>query len=460
MKFSTSVYRKSVQIFTILLLLTSCVSKRMYKKGLALEKANMPIEAAEYYLVSVQKNHNNVDARIALRRTGQQVLDRDSKRFMQSYKEQNNEAAVDRYKQMRQYYHQLKGLGVNIVWNNQLDIYYEEVKDAFISSAYQKGALWLSQERFRDAATILSKVYDLNPNFRDVAEKRKEAIYEPIFRRGQRLLSEGAPRKAYSLFDHILKNGGEYRDSKLLREEALELAKITMVITPCLHGDGLGRMSSSVKPYTENAIKSNPSPFYGIKIDPKEAFFHLDLSEYLRYVHGMGANAIVRVKLNDTRYWVSDLERTKECAYTKYTEVYKDKDGNKQERTVYDKKFYYEYRASSSFRYYYQFTLISALTGEVLMTKQLEGRCSDRIRFAETKGDYRKLIPGYFEKVNKDSPKDYVKDDKRAIRSLHTLFNARNKLVPIYEMQKQAAVDMAQNIAKYACQYNGDKQVE
>ncbi|QZT35823.1 hypothetical protein K5X82_10985 [Halosquirtibacter xylanolyticus] len=443
----------------ILLLFSSCVSKRMYKKGLTLEKANMPIEAAEYYRISLIKNSKNVDARIALKRTGQLVLNDYLNTFYELYKKQENERAVDKYEQLVQYHKHLIGLGVRLNFDDKSKSYYEEVKDAFISESYQRGIKELDDENFAKAASILSKIYRLNPKYREVKEKRRVAIYEPIFRNGQQLLMEGAPRNAYYTFNKILKETGDYKDSKILKEEALEQATITMVVTPCTHVGAMGRDAGSIRPMVTDYIQRKKLPFFKVKLDPKEAFFHLDMSEYVKYVHGIGANTILKIRLLDVYYGESDLERTYKCAYTKTYEKYKDENGEEKKRAIYHKHYYREYRASSVFRYGYQYSLISTTTGEVLHTDSRKATMKDRIIFARYKGDYRHLIPGYFEDKNKDTDSDSVSDNDYAIKKLRVLFNQRDQLVPVQEMRKKAIQDISQRIANGVCEYNGDKQV-
>ena len=64
--------------FSLILALafTSCnSSKSYYKKGTQLKQAGLQDEAAEFYLLALQKNANNVDARIALKQEGQKLLE-------------------------------------------------------------------------------------------------------------------------------------------------------------------------------------------------------------------------------------------------------------------------------------------------------------------------------------------------------------------------------------------------
>ena len=64
--------------------LTGCAtSKSFAKKGKKLEDAGLVTEAANMYLVSLQKNRGNVDAKIGLKSTGQVVLNSMLQEFVQ-----------------------------------------------------------------------------------------------------------------------------------------------------------------------------------------------------------------------------------------------------------------------------------------------------------------------------------------------------------------------------------------
>lgn len=446
-------------IFLFLLILTSCVSKRMYKKGVALEKANMPLEAAGYYQTAVEKNAKNVDARIALKRTGQYVVDSYFKEFYGYYNTQENEHAVDKYRQVKSYYSHLRNLGVSLTWDDKSESYYEEVKDAFIAEAYLKGVHLLDEEKFREAAPVLDKVFQLNPNYREVKEKREVAIYEPQFRNAQFLLMEGAPRRAYGIFEKILSQTGDYKDTRLLKEEALEQATLTMVITPCGYANKMGTDARSISPMVVTHVKQNSSPFFRVKEDPKQAYFSLNYDDYIKYIYKLGANAIVKIDLLDVHYGIGDLEKRYKCAYTKSYVTYKDEEGNEKKKAVYHKTYYKEYSTSSLYRYRYQYSLVSTLTGEVLQTKTFDGRFEDKVQYALFKGNYRSLIPGYFESKDKKSDSDQVYDNERAIRELRKQFNARQRLLPVADFKERAVEDIAQKIAADIVRYNGDKQV-
>ena len=64
-----------VVLFTVLsaaLFFNSCNTSKSYsKKGVRLKEAGLSEEAAEYFLVALQKNANNIDARILLKKEGQ-----------------------------------------------------------------------------------------------------------------------------------------------------------------------------------------------------------------------------------------------------------------------------------------------------------------------------------------------------------------------------------------------------
>jgi hypothetical protein len=75
---------KFTLVFAFLTLLPACSgSKKMTKKAIQLEEANMTEEAARFYLIALEKNNTNVDAQIGLNKTGQYVLNQKTQRFLQ-----------------------------------------------------------------------------------------------------------------------------------------------------------------------------------------------------------------------------------------------------------------------------------------------------------------------------------------------------------------------------------------
>ena len=66
----------SILLLMLLITLGSCSgSKSFYKKGQKLDESGLRLEAANFYIESLKRKNSNADAIIALKKTGQFVLD-------------------------------------------------------------------------------------------------------------------------------------------------------------------------------------------------------------------------------------------------------------------------------------------------------------------------------------------------------------------------------------------------
>jgi hypothetical protein len=121
-----------------LLLAGGCASKRLAKKGVEHEQAGFYREAASYYYEALLKNDDNLDAKIGLKRTGQQVLDDKLASFMKLYEESDTESAVYAYRDAVNYFEQVKSTGVHLIFPENYHSYYQEVKRDHLAGSYEK----------------------------------------------------------------------------------------------------------------------------------------------------------------------------------------------------------------------------------------------------------------------------------------------------------------------------------
>ena len=100
---------------TLVLLMSACSgSKGLYKKGGQLEEAGMYQEATEYYINALARKKTNVDAKIALKRSGQKVLDEHLTSFYQAHAIDQHERAVESYLKAQQFRDRVKLVGVGL----------------------------------------------------------------------------------------------------------------------------------------------------------------------------------------------------------------------------------------------------------------------------------------------------------------------------------------------------------
>lgn len=81
----------------------------------------------------------------------------------------------------------------------------------------------------------------------------------------------------------------------------------------------------------------------------------------------------------------------------------------------------------------------------------------DETTYATFDGDDSKLIPGYWEQINKDSPKDVISDKSSDISDLKNLLKAKRDVMSVTQLADKAVLEMARKTAQKINQYNPEK---
>lgn len=222
--------KKILFILTVILLVTGCASKRNTKKAIKFEQAGLYEDAAEYYYIAVKKKASNVDAKLGLRKTGQQTLDKKLSDFSMVYKQADYQKAVYNYLEAEKYYNKVKGVGVELNFPDYYKEYYEEAKGDYLNKKYTDGLDKLNREDFAAALQVFEEIRRIDANYKDVKDQLIIAKYEPMYRDANQYLENGLYRKAYYTFDNVIKGAGTFKQSVTLKEEALTKGTISILV--------------------------------------------------------------------------------------------------------------------------------------------------------------------------------------------------------------------------------------
>ena len=123
------------------LLVVSCSgSKSFSKKAEKLDEAGLYAEAADMYLQSAQRNIKNIDAKIGLKKTGQQVLnDKLSVFFKNMAMGDSKGEAVSAYLEAKRYQEQVQRLGVVLEVPDHYKADFDRVKGEHLVDLYDQG---------------------------------------------------------------------------------------------------------------------------------------------------------------------------------------------------------------------------------------------------------------------------------------------------------------------------------
>jgi hypothetical protein len=447
--------KKILFLLTIILLVAGCASKRNTKKAVKFEQAGLYEDAAEYYYQAVKKKDSNVEAKLGLRKTGQQTLDKKLSDFSYSYKQADYQKAVYNYLESDNYYKKVKAVGVELNFPEYYKEYYEEAKGDYLNKKYIDGMEKLNREDFAAALQVFEEIRKIDANYKDVKDQLIIARYEPMYRDANQYLDNGLYRKAYYAFDNIIKGTGTYKQSVTLKEEALTKGTITILIINFDYPNySLKDVSSTVSSKVKGNLSKTDNPF--IKIIDQSTITSDILQDgklNLQAANLAGIKAVLSGNIADVNLNKGTVKRTEKRGYLKEVTKTKNDKGEEEEKVNYHKTEYLEFRAENSASIEVSFKLISTENNEIMASDLINLSKSDEMHYATFSGEKKKLVPGYWKSKDRKSPEDIVKDNSSDVNKLRDLLNAskeiRSTTELLDEIMNQSALKISDKIIKY-----------
>ncbi len=448
-----------------LLLLGGCASKRYTKKGAQFEAAGYYDQAAAMYYRAVIKNPKNVDAAIGLRKAGQITLEQKLTKFKDLYNGNDIKGAVYAFMEADRFYAQLSGVKCALDFPVENRDFYAEVKKIYLEQLYQKALALMTDEQFAQAEEVLHEMTQIEPDYLDVAELKKTAHYEPIYREGKEYLLHNKNRKAYYRFDEIVRVYPDYKDALDLKEEALTKALFTIAILEVENKTPYKNMDEAIVAEIQKQITENKSPFVKlISLDKtkeiKQEQFRVLAGQSAEDVNleagkVLGAKAFLSISLVAYRAQVGKLQAEKKPAYLKKEVPQKEEDA--EPKYSYHKVEYTEYTRSETVYCKLSYELISVETGEVLLSDVISKEERDEIHYARYDGKTSQLVAGYWKDIHKKSPEDVVYDTKSQNLMLQGLFGARSSLTSVEALKKSIHQAVAKQLTVKIVSYDPEK---
>ncbi|MBU8892168.1 MAG: hypothetical protein KOO66_05280 [Bacteroidales bacterium] len=451
--------KKILLILGVILLITSCASKRYVKKAAKFEEAGLYEDAAEYYYQAVKKKDSNVDGKLGLRKTGQMTLDRKLADFTSAYKQSDYKKAVYNYLDAEKYNNKIKAVNVDLDFPEYHKEYYEEAKGDYLNKKYADGVDKLNREDFTAALTVFEEIKGIDANYKDTKELYITAKYEPMYRDAAQYLETGLYRKSYYTYQSIISGAGTYKQSVALKDEAQEKGTITILVSDLSYsGYNYRETAGSVTSNLKGQLSRLDNPFLRI-IDPSS----LDVNIYengqmnMQAANLAGIKAILTGTVTDVKTRNGNLVKTEKRGYLKEVKKSKNKEGEEVVTIKYHKTSYMEYKQQNRAELDISYKLVSTDDNSVMVSDMLNLSNSDRIHYATFGGDKKKLIPGYWKSKNKKSSEDVQKDNKSDIRKLKNLLKADKNIKSSATLLNELIGKSVKQITNKIDKYNPEK---
>jgi tetratricopeptide (TPR) repeat protein len=429
--------------------LSACTgSKPLSNRAAKLDQAGLYAEAAEMYLQAVQRNQRNVDAKIGLRKTGQQLLDDRLATFFREVNMGNDKAAaVAAFLEAQSYQQRVQRMGVMLEIPDHYRTDFERVKGDHLVELYDEGQDLLAQQDFRSAELVFAKIAKLEPNYKDASSLQRVAFLEPLYQAGKADLANGRFRQAFDELDRVVKKDPSYKDASALRQEALNKGQYSVAVLPFT--GNRGDRASMVQAHAMTALTNTGDPF--LRIVDRENMDRIleeqrlglsgvvDEQTAVRVGNLMGAQAVLMGTLIEYREDPGQLRRSTKQAFESYAVQLVNKEtGEKYTETRYRPAQYTEYFQENKVYLSFSYRLVSLETGEVLMSKVEDREVKDHVYYATSQGNADNLWPA----------RNGVVDLRAgARRDLRSLFSAPREIKSVSALGNDAVRTATGNMA-------------
>lgn len=418
-------------------LLASChSSKHYYKVGAKQENGGLVIEAAESYYTALQRKRTNVDAQIALKRTGQLVLNNLLNDFAKQKNFGDHKSAVYSYQKARSYCDRVQSVGVSLLLSDFYEKDYQDCKNSYLKSLYDEGNGLLQEKKYAEAELKFEEIKRLDPSYKDAGDLGDIAYLEPLYQQGRIALELGNYRAAYNNFDKAIQRKPTYKDAARLKEESLEKGRFTIALIDFKNTSSVPGLDSKVAAYTLEALTHSEDPFIHVvdrdNLQTILAEQQLQMTGVIDENSAVAAGELVGAKailtgtvlsFSETRGTLRSKERD---GYVSYQDrVLNRTDGKYYMQTLYRPVKYKEYYNSNSCSISFQYRLTNIKTGEIIATEIIEKSINDEVIYGRYDGDVKSLWP-----AGQGGP-NMNQNDRRALQAMMA---ARQDLKPSSEL--------------------------
>ena len=436
----------ALRILLISALSVACSgSNGLYKKGKKLDEAGLHYEASNFYIDALQRKSSNSDAILALKVSGQKVLDDYYAVFYQYYSDKNLKKSVYAYLEADNFKSKVQSVGVRLLAADYYEDYYKEVKTLYIHEVYETAQKELDNEQFGDAELKLKEIQKLEPTFKDVTELSTFAYVEPKYRMAIRAFDKFEYRKAYFLFEDIIKASGNYKESQELKDIAQENARYTIGILRFENSSKVAGMETALSGSIVRDLMNLNDPFL-VVIDRTNT--QRLISEQKLGMTGiieagsaakagemLGAKAILVGKVVSAEKTAGRLKKQSKTGYLGKP-VYKTnpETGKKYREMIYSKVYYYDYTQVNTVSCTFQYQLISTETGEILISDMVEKSVDDKIFYSKFSGDSRYLYKGTWASQTKKTTNDKIYNSRTSKKEIDNQLKSTQEIKTVEKL--------------------------
>ena len=427
--------KRNLLYLLLLFSLISCTtSRKYYKAAERLEKKGLYNEAAELYLVSLERNKTNADANIKLREVGQKYVDYLASSFYWNFSIEQDEKALEYYDNLTRFVSKCKILKIDLEFPKSYNDDYSLLVDRYCDKNYHEGLKLFRRERYAEALVSLRKVFDLKANYRDIERLMKISKCEPLYQSAIRNIELKNYQPALTNLKGIIDNYSDYKDSKELFNIFSQVNIPNVLIVPTASTD-----SNNIKQTLLNSFinlkqrgKSSVKIIHNPILQLNKPEINFDLMQALR--KATGAKYFFVFDVTDKKVTKPPVKKESYTCYRRISE-------NNISSVIikYLPSFYNSITSQRTYSYVFRYKLFNMENMQSVMTENRNINKIDVVNYHEFSVFSQKSeITNYFPYHPNNTPLDQQYD----CTNWRSKFNAKRELKSVDELERSANNDV------------------
>lgn len=420
----------------LLLALTACSGSRKYFKAAErLEKKGLVQDAADYYLVALQRKATNVDARIKLKEVGQKYVSSLSSEFFRNFNTRQTEASLEVFERLKEFTSRCSALNVQLDYPKTYEEDYQSCVDQFLNKNYNQAYLLVNQKKYFEALPYLKKIEKYNASFKNARQLEIIATCEPLYQNAVNNLATKNYAAALTLLSQIKVKSETYKDaSDLLALANDQQSRSFILFEPRAAG---AEADKQIQNYLYDNFKQTAQSFKNITILTNTPFqntpqatdltngANVDLIQAIR--KATGVDYFYLFNISNRRETSPSPQRTAMKAFLEVTKRINDSTTT----TEYQPVDYTTVKSSRTFSYDFRYTLINAYTNQVVSSQTQQVKMIDNVEYNEFARPFKDNINSLFPY----NPQALAPGARYSPRTFRSNFSARKDLRAFEELK-------------------------
>jgi tetratricopeptide (TPR) repeat protein len=403
MAIKLTLFIKSLCIVFVFLF-SSCDSSLKYLKTAdKLAKDGNYSDAADNFYTALLINPTNIKAKQGLQKNAQLVLDAKFGSFAKLVVEGSSEQALRQYIYCKDYFNNLKNIGIDLNWLAYFDPLYEETKQEFIGKQYEIGLGQMKENKFDKAEFSFAKILEFDSSYKNVSVLRMQSLLEPLYNQGLNNIEAENYKAAYKIFKQVASFDATYKNTLQMLDYALQ--KASLPVAAILVGKKsynnfedlsfyqvlVARFSKSKNPFLKIIDRNNLEKL--LKEQELGMSGIIDVESAVKAGKMIGAKYFLLIDVTEVKFDELKPTTTEEPAYQSYSERVVGANGEAQSVIKFKKINYSETKKYRKVEARVSYQLVSVQTGQIVSSEVFNAEQYDAHAYAKFNGNIDNLYP-------------------------------------------------------------------